>query len=31
MVENLPSIAEDMGLIPGLGTKIPHAARQLSP
>ena len=31
VVKNLPSDAEDMGLIPGQGTKIPHAAGQLSP
>ena len=31
MVKNLPSNAEDSGLIPAWGTKIPHAARQLSP
>ena len=31
MVKNPPSNAEDMGLIPGQGTKIPHAAEQLSP
>ena len=31
VVKNLPSNAGDMGLIPGWGTKIPHAAGQLSP
>ena len=31
MVKNLPSNAGDSGLIPGHGTKIPHAAGQLSP
>ena len=31
MVENPPSNAGDAGLIPGQGTKIPHAAGQLSP
>ena len=30
-VENLPSNAGDMGLIPGQGTKIPHVAGQLNP
>ena len=30
VVKNLPSNEEDMGLIPGQGTKIPHAAEQLS-
>ena len=30
-VKNPPSNAECMGLIPGGGTKIPHAAGQLSP
>ena len=30
MVKNLPSSAGDMGLIPGLGTKTPHALEQLS-
>ena len=30
MVKNLPSIAGDAGLIPGWGTKIPHATGQLS-
>ena len=29
MVENLPSDAGDLGLIPGWGTKIPHALGQL--
>ena len=31
MVKNLPYNAGDMGSIPGQGTKIPHAAGQLSP
>ena len=31
MVKNLPANAEDMGLIPGPGTKIPHPAEQPSP
>ena len=31
MVENPPSNVGDMGLIPGQGTKIPHAVGQLSP
>ena len=31
MVKNLPASIEDKGSIPGLGTKIPHAAGQLSP
>ena len=31
VVKNLPSNAGDMGLIPGQGTKIPHATGQLSP
>ena len=30
MVKNSPSKAGDTGLIPGQGTKIPHAKRQLS-
>ena len=30
MVKNLPGSAGDMGLIPGQGTKILHAAEQLS-
>ena len=30
MVKNLPSNVGDMGLIPGQGTKIPHALGQLS-
>ena len=30
-MKNLPSNAGDMGLIPGWGTKIPHATGQLSP
>ena len=31
MVKNLPSNAEDSGLIPGHGSKIPHASGQLNP
>ena len=31
VVGSLPSTAGDMGLIPGQGTKIPHAVEQLSP
>ena len=31
VVKNLPSSAGDVGSIPGEGTKIPHAAGQLSP
>ena len=31
VVKNLPFNAGDTGLIPGQGTKIPHAAGQLSP
>ena len=31
VVKNPPSNAGDAGLIPGWGTKIPHAAGQLSP
>ena len=31
VVKNLPSNARDEGLIPGGGTKIPHAMGQLSP
>ena len=31
MVKNLPSNTGDTGLIAGQGTKIPHAAEQLSP
>ena len=31
VVKNLPSNAGDVGSIPGLGTKIPLTARQLSP
>ena len=31
MVKNLPCNAVDAGLIPGQGTKIPHAVGQLSP
>ena len=31
MVKNLPYNAGDAGSIPGQGTKIPHAAGQLSP
>ena len=30
VVKNLPSNGEDVGLIPGWGTKIPHASGQLS-
>ena len=30
MVKNLPSNAGDTSLIPGWGTKIPHASGQLS-
>ena len=30
VVKNLPANAEDTGLIPGLGTKIPHVAGQLN-
>ena len=30
VVKNLPSNAADAGSIPGQGTKIPHAAEQLS-
>ena len=30
-LKNLPSNAGDKGLIPGQGTKIPHALGQLSP
>ena len=30
MVNNLPSKAGDVGLIPGWGTKIPHAMEQLN-
>ena len=30
VVRNLPSNAGDVGSISGLGTKIPHATRQLS-
>ena len=30
VVKNPPSDAGDVGLIPGQGTKIPHAMRQLS-
>ena len=30
MVKNLPCNAGDMGSIPGQGTKIPHAAEQLT-
>ena len=30
VVKNPPSNAGDLGLIPGLGTKIPHASGQLS-
>ena len=31
MVGNLPARAGDVGLIPGRGTKVPLAMRQLSP
>ena len=31
MVKNLPCNTEDTGSLPGQGTKIPHAAGQLSP
>ena len=31
VVKNLPCNAEDVGWIPGRGTKIPQATRQLSP
>ena len=31
VVKNLPCNAGDGGLIPGQGSKIPHAAKQLSP
>ena len=31
MVKNPPSNAGDAGTIPGQGTKIPHAAGQISP
>ena len=31
VVKNLPSNAGDVGLIPGRGTKIPHAMGQLNP
>ena len=31
VVKNLPYNAGDMGLIPGLGTKIPHALEPLIP
>ena len=31
VVKNLPSNAEDLGLIPGQGNKILHAMEQLSP
>ena len=31
MIKNLPCNAGDAGSIPGLGTKIPLTARQLSP
>ena len=30
MVDSLPSNAGDVGLIPGQGTWIPHASRQLT-
>ena len=31
VVKNAPCNARDTGSIPGLGTKIPHVAEQLSP
>ena len=31
VIKNPPSDARDVGSIPGRGTKIPHAAGQLSP
>ena len=31
VVKNLPPNSGDMGLVPGWGTKIPHAAGQLNP
>ena len=31
MLKNLPCNAGDLGLIPGRGTRIPHAVEQLSP
>ena len=31
MIKNLPCIAGDIGLIPGRGSRIPHAVDQLSP
>ena len=31
VVKNLPCNGKDEGLIPGEGTKIPHAVEQLSP
>ena len=31
VVKNLPSSARDAGLFPGQGSKIPHAAAELSP
>ena len=31
VVKNLPCTAGDLGLIPGWGTKIPHATEQLIP
>ena len=31
VVKNPPSNARDLGSVPGWGTKIPHAAGQLSP
>ena len=31
VVKSLPSNARDAGSIPGWGTKVPHAAEQLSP
>ena len=31
VVKNLPCNAEDMGLVPGRRTKVPHATKKLSP
>ena len=31
VVKNLPACAGDVGLIPGQGTKIPHATGELRP
>ena len=31
MIKNMPCNKGDVGLIPGQGTKIPHAVEQLSP